>query len=113
MTDAESILAALEPEDDPWNDPTETVTLDTHVVGLAASTGNLIKVCKSDHPWHPSKTVFDYAGQRKFSFDEVWGMAFKVTGVTRETLIATDQLDPHDDLLAKLYADDGNPNIPD
>ncbi len=78
MTDAESILAALEPEDEiqyVFCDPRENWVVDTAAVGLIAC-GEPPCLINVVHP----------PVRKALSFDDVWGNALEQANVTDESI---------------------------
>ncbi len=92
MTDAESILAALEPEEDDmfgFYDPRRTVSLDTATVQDLGFGGLGLEWCSSPEV-------------KPMSFDDVWGDALEQANITEESLADINPMEPHDELLNLL-----------
>lgn len=116
MTDAESILLALEPEDeiaDAWLNPCETFLVDTWLINWAAC-GATLKGHWTDSLTSPTRTVVESPKQPRFTFDDIWGAAFDQAPTLDQTIQRqVDELamDPHDELLLHLHSDDGCPHV--
>ncbi len=106
MTDADSILAALEPEDEPllqWFDPAKTLVIEV-------SAGNDRMLEDFDvRLGSPSayNTTKRYPFVPQLSFDDVWGAAFDQVPNMNQTIQRTidsqdNATDPHDELLNLL-----------
>ncbi len=97
MTDAESILAAINSDFDWYFDPTRTQVFDTAT--LAFISASPLWFLMDDAA---NIVVAESSRVKPQSFDDVWGAAIEQANITEESLAAFDTMDPQDELLNLL-----------